>query len=109
MAKRFKKFGFIKTLRLAVTLVLLLLAIFTLGSKTYIRTKEGHDRALQMRSNYVLEQRRLIKFEVDRVVKLIDYEVDKHLREAQSLTKQRALEAYSIASHIYEQHKGKNT
>ena len=109
MAKRFKKYGFISTLRLTVSLVLLFLAIFTLGIKTYIRTKEGNNRALQMRSNYVLEQRRLIKFEVDRVVKLIDYEVDKHLREIQNLTKQRTLEAYSIASNIYKQNKGKKT
>ena len=109
MAKRVKKYGFISTLRLTVSLLLLFIAIFTLGTKTYIRVKEGKERAQTMRSNYINEQRRLIKFEVDRVVKIVDYEVDKHLREAQNIARQRTLEAYSIATHIYAQNKEKKT
>lgn len=109
MSKRAKKYGFLNTLRLLISLLLLLLAVFILGTKTYIRTQEGKERAQEMRSTYVTEQRRLIKFEVDRVVKIVDYEIDKHLEEAYNSARQRTLEAHSIATHIYEQNKDKKT
>lgn len=109
MANKVKKYGFISTLRLIVSLLLLFIAISTIGSKTYIRTQEGKERAQAMRSAYIAEQRRLIKFEVDRVVKIVDYEVDKHLKEAQYSAKQRTIEAYTIANHIYAQNKEKKT
>ncbi|BHH84997.1 cache domain-containing protein [Desulforhopalus sp. 52FAK] len=109
MAKRYKKYQFIKTIRLTVTVLLLLLAIFTLGFKTYTRLNEGRERGAQMRAEYVEAQRKLIKFEVDRVAKLIDYEVDKHYTQAQNISKQRVLEAYAIAKNIHEQNKDTKT
>jgi len=93
MAKRVKKYCFISTLRLTTSLLLLFITISTLGAKIYIRTQEGKERAREMRSTYITEQRRLIKFKVDRVVKIVDYEVDKHLREAQYSARQHTLEA----------------
>jgi len=105
MAKRYKQFRFINLLRLTVTVLLLLLAIFALGFQTYTRLTEGKERATQMRADYVEKQQKRIKFEVDRVAKLIDYEVDKHHSSAQNISRQRVHEAYAIAKNIYEQNK----
>lgn len=104
-----KKQSLIKTLRLSVSILLLFLALFTLAIKTYIRTKEGNERAQQMRFSYVKEQRQLIKYEVEHVAKLIDYEFDRLFKNAQDVARQRVLEAYSIANHIYETNKEKST
>lgn len=109
MAKRYRKYGFINIIRLIVLILLLLLAVFTLCLTTYTQIKDGNHRAAQMRADYVADQRRLIKFEVDRVVKQIDFEVNKHLNTAKELAKQRVNEAYSIAENIYEQNKATKT
>lgn len=106
MATDSKQYSFIGTIRRSVSVILLLLAITTLAFKAYTRTKEGSDLAAQMRTDYISDQRDLIKFEVERVVKLIDYEVDKHLKRAKDVSRQRTLEAHSIVSNIYLQNKG---
>ncbi|PHR28724.1 MAG: hypothetical protein COA36_05340 [Desulfotalea sp.] len=105
MTKSIKKYGFLNTMRLNVSILLLLLAIFTIGFNTYTKITEAKQHAQHMRSHYIKEQRQLIKFEVDRVVTLIDYEMDRHLNKAQNIVKARVLKAYSIANDIYEQNK----
>lgn len=101
-----KKVSLISTIQRIVTVILLLLAFLTLSLSAYTKNKEADERAEQMRRDFVADQRKLIKFEVDRVVKLIDYEVNKHRNRAKEISRLRTLEAHSIASNIYQQNKG---
>lgn len=103
------KYSFINTVKGWTVFFLLVLAAALLIIQTISSKIEATSRAGEMRSEYMEDQRQLIKFEVDRVVKVIDYETDKCLQAAKAEVKLRVLEAHSIARNLYRQNMGFKT
>lgn len=87
-----------------VVLATILLTIQTVKSR-----REARLQSEQMWSQYVENHRQIVRLEVERVVKVIDYETDKHFQEAQEKVRARVIEAYAIAENIYEQNKNVKT
>jgi signal transduction histidine kinase len=63
-------------------------------------------RADKMRTDYVEQQKQMIKREVERVVDMINHEKAQSMTLAKTEVRSRVYEAYSIVQNIYEQNKG---
>ncbi|WP_321369246.1 cache domain-containing protein [uncultured Desulfuromusa sp.] len=99
------KISFLKSIRLWGILFLIALAgilIIIDVSRSYRDVKLQTE---QVRVDYLEQQRQLIKWEVDRVVKLINFETEHVIQIEQDRIKERVYEAYAIAENLYEQHK----
>ena len=58
-----------------------------------------------MRADYIVQQKKLIKSEVDRVVAMINQQKEQSEKLTKSVIKSRVYEAYAIAQNIYQQNK----
>lgn len=99
------KISFIKSIRLWGILLLLVLAgalIVLDVSRSY---RDANRRAEQVRADYIEQQRQRISCEVDRVVKLINFETEHVVQLEQDKIKERVYEAHAIAENIYQQNK----
>ncbi|MDX2480796.1 MAG: cache domain-containing protein [Desulfuromusa sp.] len=99
------KISFIKSIRwwgilFLVTLAGILIALHV--SRSY---RDANIRAEKVREDYTKEQRQLTNFEVNRVVKLINFETKQVLQLEQDRIKNRVNEAYAIADNLYQQYK----
>jgi PAS domain S-box-containing protein len=66
-------------------------------------------RADQIRTDFIDRQKQMVKEEVNRVVDVIHYEKTQTETSTRNKIKSRVYEAYSIAQHIYQQNKDKES
>ncbi len=69
-----------------------------------LRTHEVQQRAERMRTNFIAEQKELIKREIERVVAHIEYTRSQLDKQAKELARLHALEVHSIAKSLYRQY-----
>jgi PAS domain S-box-containing protein len=98
--------SFITIIRRWVILSLLILAVILLAIHTIKNYWEAESRAEEMRTHYIADQRELITYEVNSVVRVIDYEIEKSIQDTHAIVKDRVYKAYSIAQNIYNQYAG---
>lgn len=98
--------SFVRSVQHLVVISLIFLAATLLVVHTLKNQRETNLRIQKARSNYIQSQRQLIKSEVEKVVKVINFEISYRLEEAQSRVMTRVLEAHAIAVNIYNQNKG---
>ncbi|MCD6388021.1 MAG: cache domain-containing protein [Desulfobulbaceae bacterium] len=67
--------------------------------------RDFKNRAEQMRTEYIAEQKTIIKEEVDRVVAMISHEKAQSEAVTKEKIKSRVYEAYAIAQNIYQRNK----
>lgn len=67
--------------------------------------RDFKNRAEQMRTEYIAEQKTIIKQEVNRVIAMINHEKAQSEVVTKKKIQSRVYEAYAIAQHIYEQNK----
>ena len=100
-----EKANFIKLIRAWMIICLVGVAVSIIAIDVIGSYRDFNLRTDQMRSDYIDQQKQMIKQEVDRVVDMIRYEK----AQSESLTrrkiKSRVYEAYSIAQNIYQQNK----
>lgn len=60
-----------------------------------------------MRADYIAQQRQLIKTEVEKIAKLIDYEIARQPLESREKIKSKVIEAHTIAENIHLNNKGR--
>ncbi|MCK4501830.1 MAG: cache domain-containing protein, partial [Desulfuromonadales bacterium] len=99
------KISFIKSIRIWGIIFLLILAGTLILVDVSGRYHNANMRADQIRTDYIDEQRNLIKSEVNQVVKLINFEAEHVIQQEQDKVKERVYEAHAIAENIYQQHK----
>jgi len=99
------KISFIKAIRLWGILFLVVLAVILIALHVARSYRDGNIRAEQIRADYIEEQRQLITFEVDRVIRLMNFETEHIVQLEQDRIKKRVYEAYAIANNLYQQHK----
>jgi two-component system NtrC family sensor kinase len=100
-AEKVFKPSLIKIIRRWVIISLLILAAILLVIHTIKNYWEAESRAETMRTHYIEDQRKLITYEVNSVVRVIDYEIEKLLQDTHAKVKDRVYKAYSIAQNIY--------
>jgi PAS domain S-box-containing protein len=105
-AEKVFKPSLIKIIRRWVIISLLILAAILLVIHTIKNYWEAESRAETMRTHYIEDQRKLITYEVNSVVRVIDYEIEKLLQDTHAKVKDRVYKAYSIAQNIYNQYAG---
>ena len=99
------KISFLKSIRLWGILFLITLAGVLIVIDVSRSYRDVSVRVQQVRADFLERQRQLIRYEVDRVVKMINFETEHILQLGQDKVKERALEAYAIAENIYQQYK----
>ena len=100
-----QKVSFLKSIRLWGIILLLILAGVLI---TIDISRSFHEEAVrieQIRSDFVTQQRSLIKQEVEQVVKLIDFETEHIVQQEQEKMKGRVDKAYAISKNIYEKYR----
>ncbi|MCD6580485.1 MAG: cache domain-containing protein [Desulfuromusa sp.] len=95
----------IRTFQLITIMALVFLATIIMFLNISTRSREFDQRVETMRTDYVAQQKALIKREVERVVELIYEQRSRSEQETQIMVKQRVFEASAIASNIYQQNK----
>jgi len=100
-----KKTGFIKLIRLWGVVFLMALAGVIVGIDLFTTYHDFNIRMDNMRTDYVEQQKKASKREVERVVTMINNERTQSEALAKKEIKSRVLEACSIAQNIYEQNK----
>ena len=100
------KISFIRTIRLWGILFLVVLGVVIIALDLSGSYREAQQRAEQMRADYIDQQCQRIRCEVERVVKLVDYETSQIVARQQSKIRTRVYEAYAIAEHIYQRNSG---
>lgn len=102
---RKKRIKLIRVFQQITITALISLAVIIMSLHISTRSREFEQRAATMRSDYVAQQKALIKREVERVVEII---IEKRSRSEQMTkitVKQRVYEATAIAKNIYLQNK----
>ncbi|MDX2494576.1 MAG: cache domain-containing protein [Desulfuromusa sp.] len=102
---RQKRIRLIRMFQLITISALVFLAVIIMLLHILTRSTEFDQRAETMRSDYVAQQKMLIKREVERVVAMINERLSRSEQETQSTVKQRLYEAAAIAENIYQQNK----
>jgi len=102
---RKKRIRLIRTFQLITITALVSLAVIIISLHISTHAKRFNQRAETMRTDYVTQQKTLIKREVVRVVELINERRSRSEKETQSMVKQRVYEAYAVAENIYQQNK----
>ena len=95
------KLSLIKIIRLWGIFSLLVLTAIVLVIFFYSTYREAADRAGQMRTEYIEQQRRKIRSEVERVAELINIETVEGLRHQREKVRSRVHEAWAIADNIF--------
>jgi len=70
-----------------------------------VSLRDFHSRAEQLRSEYIDQQKQIVKREVTRVVFTINHEKSKIEKATKDKIRSRVNRAYSIAENIYQQNK----
>lgn len=66
---------------------------------------EFQRRTQKMRADFIDQQKNIVKREVEHVFDMINHRRQTTERDAMKVVQERVYEAYSIAAHLYEQHK----
>jgi len=96
--------GFVRTIRLWGILFLLALGVIIIILDVGGRYRDAGMRATQMREDFTEQQRQRIQCEVERVVKLIDFQTEKIIEQRKADVLNRVYEAYAIADNLYRRH-----
>lgn len=96
-----KRLKLVNTIHLIILISLLLLTASMVILQISKYRKEFASRSEVMRTNFLGQQKSLIKTEVDRVIDMINYEKIQSIDLAKSNIKYRIDEAYAIAENIY--------
>lgn len=100
-----KRIKLIRMFQLITITALVSLALIIMFLHVSTRSREFDQRVVTMRSDYVAQQKTLIKREVERVVQIINEQRSRGEQETQTMVKQRVFEASAIAKNIYQQNK----
>ncbi len=98
-----KRTNFINLIKLWGIVFLLGIGVSIVAIDVIASYRDFNSRADQMRADYIVRQKQIIKQEVNRVVDLISYEKEQSEILTRSKIKSRVYEAYSIAQNIYQQ------
>ena len=101
-----KKNSFIKLIRLWGIVFLIALAGIIVAIDIVTSYRNFNYRVDKMRTDYLEQQKQMIKREVERVVDMINYEKAQSEAMAKIHVKSRAYKVYNIVQNIYEQNKG---
>jgi len=104
-----QKTKFIKVFRWGGIFLLLALAGIILVVDAARVLQDGRIGAEKMRADFIDQQRRKIKSEVERVAIIINHEVSQSTRSEEERIRGRVYEAYSIAENIYNENKSDKT
>ncbi len=104
-----RKPSFIKFIRSSGIIFLLGLSGIFVLIDLYSSYREFDSRAEKMRKDYILQQKKMIKQEVNQVIDMINYERTKAENLTKNQIKSRVYEAYAIATNIYRQNKNLKT
>ncbi|MFT5699427.1 MAG: two-component system cell cycle sensor histidine kinase/response regulator CckA [Desulforhopalus sp.] len=97
--------SFMRSIQQLAVISFVFLAAFLLIINTVKTQRETTLRIEKARDSFVQSQRQLIKSEVEKVVRVINFEMSHRLDEAQSKAKARVFEASAIAENIYNENK----
>ncbi|MBN1957202.1 MAG: cache domain-containing protein [Desulfuromonadales bacterium] len=103
------KVSFIRTIRIWGVVFLLLLGAVAIVLDAGGGYRLARTRADLMRKEYTEQQRERIKCEVERVVKLINFQTEKIIEQRKTDVLNRVYEAHAIADNIYRQHRASKT
>ena len=98
------KIKLLHSLRLFFISLLICLVVSIIIFQIINRYQEFNTRADKMRTDYVEQQKQIIKREVERVVETIQHQKSLSEKKAAAKAKQRVYEAYSLAKHLYQQY-----
>lgn len=96
--------SFIRIIRIWGVGFLLILGVIIITLDAGGSYREASARASQMREDYTEQQRQRIQCEVERVVRLIDFQTEKIVEQRKTDVLNRVYEAYAIADNIYRRH-----
>ncbi len=82
-----------------------MLSIVIFSLDTFYTFSDLKARSSSMRKKYVLQQRRIIKAEVDRVVNLMNYEHSSREEQEKEILKEEVSAAYVLADSIYRENR----
>ena len=100
-----KRNSFIKIIQLWGIAFLLAIGVSIVVLDIAVSYREFHIRAEQMRSDYIAQQKEMIKQEVHQVVDMISHVKSQSEALTRTKIKARVYETYSIAQNIYQQYK----
>jgi len=100
-----KHFKFVNIIRILSIILLISLVVIVLLFQITLHYQEFNQRAEEMRTDYVLQQKAMIKDEVERAVKYIEFHRSQSEQKAKDAVQQRVHEAYAIAQNIYQQNR----
>lgn len=101
-----KHFKFVNTIRILSIILLISLVVIVLLFQITLHYRESNQRVEKMRSDYVIQQKTMIKSEVERAVDYIEFHRSQSEQQAKDAVQLRVYEAYAIAQNIYYQNKG---
>ena len=100
-----KKISFIKLIQFWGIVILITIGGSIITLDIFSSYQDFNFRSNKMRSNYIIQQKEMVKREVESVVNMVHYERSKIEKLLKSKIKMRVYEAYSIAQNIYNQNK----
>jgi len=100
-----QKVSFLKSIRLWGIVLLLILAGVLITIDISRSFHEQSVRVEQLRSDFVTQQRYLIKQEVEQVAKLINFETEHVIQREQDKIKGWVEKAYAISENLYEKYR----
>ena len=100
-----KRIKLIRMFQLITIVSLISLATIIMILHISIQSREFKNRAEEMRSSYLAQQKKMIKREVERVISLVSDERSRSEEETREVVKQRVYEAAAVAENIYQQNK----
>ena len=103
--KPVKRIGLIRLFQLITVASLIVLAVVMMFLHINASSREFKARAETMRSNYLEQQKNMIKHEVTRVVAMIHSELSRSEQETRKTVEQRVREAYAVAENIYQKNR----
>ena len=102
---RQKRIKLIRMFQLITILSLIILAMVIMFLHISNYSRDFKKRAEEMRSSYLVQQKKMIKREVERVITLVSDERSRSEEETREVVKQRLYEAVAVAENIYRQNK----
>ena len=99
-----EKRGFVRSVRRWGLLLLALLALLMTAVILYNYFTETTERAIQMRSEFLEEQKLLLRTEVEAGIGLFERQGERLLESEKNRVRQMVYQAHSVASFIYAEH-----
>ncbi len=100
-----KRASFIKFIQLWGIVFLIAVGGSIIVFDVTVSYRDFHVRAEQIRADYIVRQKEMVKQEVDRVVAVINHEKEQSEAVTKEKVKSRIYEAHAIAQYIYQQNK----